>query len=639
MIKSSVHYVDIVFPVNLRPLTYKCPEHLAGLLRPGMIVSAPLRNRTAKGVVLDIPVSPPEGPIKELSSAAGDFPVLGKGMLKLLRWMSDYYIASEGTILQQMCPKELFTRTKKRKTKSKPENSRFNLLDVPGEETLRIIESAADRRYRTYLLRTPSTNYEYSFICALLHSALRNVIVIFPEVSHAETFYSTVSESLQERVCLLHGEISRGSRSESLEGIISGRHDIVIGTRAALFAPMKTVSLIAVLREDNGSYKLEEGIRYNIRDVAVMRGFLEKSTVLLSSVTPSIESSFNAMRQKYILLKPAAKERRPRITIIDMRYAKKIRPGISKEVFDAARNKLKAKKKIMFVTNRRGYSTLLLCADCGHEERCDHCDIPMVMHKDEKNLKCHYCGKVRAIPERCGRCGGLHLELLGSGTQRIQEEIEELFGVGTLRFDSDGVTKRSEVRELLRSLSGDSANVVIGTKMMTKRIGPSEKFSLAAVMNTDAYLNFPDFRASEKAYRELAAVIDLAEPGGDVMVQTRLPQNSLLRHLKKGDYDAFVKDELAARKELAYPPYSKLVKITVSGSSRVADALVGTIRDVGKGIEVLGPVVSKNKKGGDEFSIFLKSGSRKPLNEAARAVLGRHEKAKGIRIVIDVDPA
>jgi primosomal protein N' (replication factor Y) len=639
MIKSSVQYIDIVFPVNLRPLTYKCPEHLAGLLRPGMIVSAPLRKRTAQGVILDVNVSPPPGPIKELSSVDGDLPVFGKGMLKLLLWMSDYYIASEGSILQQMAPKELFTRTRKRKTANRPESPRFDLMDISGEEVSRIMESAADRRYSTFLLRAPSTNYEYSFISALLHSSLQNVIVIFPEVSHAETFYSTVAGSLNDRACLLHGEISRGRRSESLEGILSGRHDIVIGTRAALFAPMKTVSLIAVLREENSSYKLEEGIRYNIRDVAVMRGFLEKSAVLLSSVTPSVDSSFNALTQKYISIRPAVDAKRPRITVIDMRYARKIKPGISKEVFDSARNKLRAKKKIMFIVNRRGYSTLLLCADCGHEERCANCDIPMVMHKEEKSLKCHYCGSVRALPQRCGRCGGLHLELLGSGTQRIQEEIEELFGAGALRFDSDGVTKRSEVREILRDLSGHSANVVIGTKMMTKRIGPSEKFSLAAVLNTDAYLNFPDFRASEKAYRELATVVDLAEPGGDVMLQTRLPQNSLFRHLKKDDYDAFVKEELAARKELSYPPYSKLIKITLSGNSRMADTFAGKIRDFGKGIEVLGPVASKDKKGGDEFTIFLKSANRKPLNEAARSVLGRYEGVKGMRIIIDVDPA
>lgn len=640
MIKSSVQYVDIVFPVNLRPLTYKCPECLSGLLRPGMIVTAPLRNRAAKGVVLDMAASPPAGPIKEVSSVDSGLPVLGRGILKLLLWMSDYYIASEGSILQQIAPKELFTPARKRKTKDKPECSRFNILEIPGEETSEIIVSSEGRRYRTYLLRAPSANYECSFIYALLRSALRNVIVIFPEVSHAETFYSTVAESLQDRACLLHGEISKGRRSESLEGIISGRHDVVIGTRAALFAPMKTVSLIAVLREDNGSYKLEEGPRYNIRDVAVMRGFLEKSTVLLSSVTPSVDSYFNALTRKYIPLKPAGHaKKRPRISVIDMRYSKKIKPGISKEVFDAARSRLKAKKKIMFAMNRRGYSTLLLCADCGHEERCAVCDIPLVMHKDEKSLKCHYCGRSRAVPERCGRCGGLHLELLGSGTQKMQEEIKELFGIGAIRFDSDGVTKKSEARELLKSLSGDSADVIIGTKMMTKRIGPAEKFSLAAVINTDAYLNFPDFRAPEKAYRELATVIDLVEPGGDVMLQTRLPQNSLFRHLKKGDYDAFVKEELAARKELSYPPYSKLMKITVCGNGRMADTVAGKIRDTGKNIEVLGPTASKNKKGEDEFTILLKSDNRKPLNEAARSVLGRYGGVKGIKIVIDVDPA
>ena len=639
MIKLPVQYVDIVFPVNLRPLTYKCPEHLSGQARPGMIVSAPLRNRTAKGIILDATASPPAGPIKELSSIEGDFPVLGKGMLKLLKWMSEYYLASEGSVLQQILPKELFVRIKARKTATKREGPRFSVLAVPPEEVSLIRESAADRRYRAFLVHAPSTDYEYSFISELVHTTLRNVIVIFPEVSQAETFYSAVSGLLEDRACLLHGGISRGRRSESLSGILSGKHDIVIGTRAALFAPIKSVSLIAVVHEDSGSYKLEEGIRYNIRDVAVMRGFLEKCTVLLSSVTPSVESSFNALTQKYIPLKPAVQVRRPRVTIIDMRYARKIRPGISREVFDAARNKLKAKKKIMFVVNRRGYSTLLICADCGHEERCDNCDIPLVMHRDDKTLKCHYCGKVRAIPERCGRCGGVHLELRGAGTQRVQEEIEELFGMGSLRFDSDGVTKKSEAKKLLGSLSGDSAKVIVGTKMMTKRMGPAEKFSLAAVLNTDAYLNFPDFRASEKAYRELSRVIDLAEPGGDVMVQTRLPQNSLFRHLKKGDYDAFVKEELAARKELAYPPFSKLMKITVSGSGRLGDAFIAKIRDAGKGIEILGPASSKNKKGEEELSVFLKSGSRKALNNAARSVLLKYEGVKGLRIVVDVDPA
>ncbi len=639
MIKLLMHYFDIVFPVNLRPLTYKCPEHLSGKARPGMIVSAPLRNRTAKGIILDATASPPAGPIKEFSSIDGDFPVLGKGMLKLLRWMSDYYLASEGSVLQQIVPKELFVRVKTRKTAKKGEGHRVSLLDVPPEEVALIRESAADKRYRTFLVHAPSTNYEYSFIAKLLQAALSNVIVIFPEVSQAETFYSAASGFLEDRACLLHGEISRGKRSESLTGILSDKHDIVIGTRAALFAPIKNVSLIAVVHEDSGSYKLEEGLRYNIRDVAVMRGFLEKCTVLLSSVTPSIESSFNALTQKYILLKPAAQVRRPRVTIIDMRYARKVRPGISKEVFDAARNKLKAKKKIMFVVNRRGYSTLLLCADCGHEERCDNCDIPLVMHRDKKALKCHYCGKARAVPERCGRCGGLHIELRGAGTQRVQEELEELFGMESLRFDSDEVKKKSEVRKLLGSLSLDSSNMIIGTKMMTKRIGPAEKFSLAAVLNTDSYLNFPDFRASEKAYRELSTVIDLAEPGGNVLVQTRLPQNSLFQHFKKGDYDAFIKEELAARKELAYPPYSKLMKITVSGNSRLGDAFVAKIRGVGKGIEILGPVASKNKKGKDEFSVFLKSGSRKALNDAARSVLLMYEGVKGLRIVVDVDPA
>jgi primosomal protein N' (replication factor Y) len=322
-----------------------------------------------------------------------------------------------------------------------------------------------------------------------------------------------------------------------------------------------------------------------------------------------------------------------------MRYAKKVRPGISKEVYDAARSRIKSDRSIMFVINRRGYSTLLLCAECGHRETCDNCEIPLVMHKDEKTLKCHYCGSVRNVPNRCARCGSIHLELLGAGTQKMQEELEGLFGIEAVRFDSDEVKKKTAARALIESLSEDPARLVVGTKMMTKRIGATGEFSMAAVLNTDVSLNFPDFRASEKAYRELSVIAGLIEPGGEVLIQTRFPQTSLFKYLKAGDYSSFVKEELAARKELSYPPYSKLVNITVTGSAGLAEPLMRKIQGLCKDVELLGPTRSKSRKGEAEFSVLLKSGSRKALNQAARSVREKCGEVKGIKLVIDVDPA
>jgi primosomal protein N' (replication factor Y) len=632
-------YVDIVFPLKLRPLTYRCPAALEGKVKEGMIVSAPLKNKRERGIVISQNVAPPSAPTKEFFEICGDAPAISRSMLKLLVWMSEYYLASAGSVLQQTMPKELFARVKSRTRTTSGAAGAPEIPDLPADEIAPLLAAAAGKKYRTFLVHAPTIRYEYSLVSSLLHSSLKNTLVIFPEISGAEAFFRAAGEWLGERGCLLHGGMSRGLRSESIEGIISGKFDVVIGTRAALFAPMKTVSLIAVLHEHSTSYKLEEGIRYNVRDVAVMRGFMEKATVMLSSITPSLESYFNALTGKYLFLSPPPPAKRPRIKIVDMRYAKKVRPGISKDVFDAATNKIRAGKRIMFVINRRGYATLLLCSDCGHRETCDNCEIPLVMHKDERVLKCHYCGTARSVPDRCSRCGSVHLELLGTGTEKFQEEIEGLFGIDTLRFDSDKAKKKSDVSALLQRLEEDPAKVIIGTKMMTGKIAVSGEFSMAAVMNTDVSLGFPDFRSAEKAYREVAAIASLIEPGGEVLVQTRLPGSSLFKCLRSGDYASFMNEELSARKELSYPPYAKLITITVIGNTPLASSLIRKIISLNPDIEVLGPTFSRSPKKEEQFSVLLKSAGRKALNEAARTVLDRYGAMKGIKIVIDVDPA
>ena len=632
-------YVDIVFPVNLRPLTYKCPEGLQGRVKEGMIVSAPLRNRLTRGIVVAQNSAPPSGPAKEFAELCGDSPAVGRNLLRLLSWMSDYYLASPGSVLQQTMPKELFSKVKAR-TKADPVlPGRIGITDVPDDAILPIADSVAGKKYRTFLVNAPSPSHEYGLAARLLRSSARNVLVVFPEVSAADAFFRSVSGFLGERVCLIHGGVRRGLRSDAIEGIASGKYDVVVGTRAALFAPLKTVSLIIVLQEHSSSYKLEEGLRYQVRDVAVMRGFMEKATVVLSSVSPSVDSYFNALTGKYDLLSLQPTERLPRIRVVNMRYAKKVRPGISKEVFDAARSRIRAGKRIAFVINRRGYSTLLLCADCGHRETCGSCDIPLVMHKDRNVLKCHYCGRTAELPERCSRCGSVHIELLGAGTQKLQEEIEDLFGVETIRFDSDEAKKKTTIRTLLQRLSEDSAQAIVGTKMMTGKMAASREFSMAAVMNADVSLSLPDFRAAERAYQEIRAVAGLLGPAGELLVQTRLADISLFRFLRSGDYASFAKEELAARKELSYPPYAKLVNIIVTGNNGLSAGVIGTIRSSRRDVEVLGPTYSKDKKGKAQFSVLLKSPGRKPLNEAAKAVLEKYGDMKDIRIVVDVDPA
>ena len=441
-----MHCYDVLFPINLGPLTYVCPEPLAEIVQPGLVVQAPLKNTLTRGIIIGKNLSPPKGPLKELQTVPGEPVVLSRSLLRLLRWMSDYYIAPEGLILKQTLPAELFTRTQPRKGKKELScREELTFMDIRPEDILEITTAVQSNKYTGLLLHAPSVLYEYSMVSQLLDT-VKNVIVLLPSIGQSDLLYNAVREKYEGRTCLLHGELSRGKRSESIEGILSGRCDIVIGTRAALFAPMKKVSLIIVLNEHSRSYKTEEGVRYNMRDVAVMRGFIEKAAVLLSSITPSIDSYFNAVTNKYRMLKPSSDMKRPVIRIADMQFEKKIRPGFSKTVYDAALRHVRKNDRVMFVINRRGYSSLLLCKECANIVKCSECDIPMVFHKNDDTLKCHYCSKSQSVPERCPRCKGHNFELLGSGTQRVQEYIEELFGKTTMRFDSDNVKKKVRKR-------------------------------------------------------------------------------------------------------------------------------------------------------------------------------------------------
>ncbi len=634
-----MHCFDILFPINLGPLTYVCPDSLAEAVQPGLVIQAPLRNKLTRGIVLEKNTSPPEGHLKELQLIPGAPSVVSKALLRLFRWMSDYYIASEGLVLKQTMPVELFSKTKPRKSKKEIccDNA-IDFMDIRSRDVQGITSAANSNKYMGFLLHAPSLLYEYSIVFKLL-SSVKNIIVLLPDIIQANLLYTALKARYADRLCILHGEISRGKRSAYIEGILSGRYDIVLGTRAALFAPLKKVSLIMVLNEHSQLYKIEEGLRYNIRDVAVMRGFIEKAAVLLSSISPSIDSYFNAITNKYTIIKPSSDIKRPNIRIADMQFEKKIKPDFSKTVHDAARKHIRNNNKIMFVVNRRGYSSTLLCRECAYIVKCVSCDIPMILYKNDNALKCHYCNKVLSVPERCPRCKGHNFELLGSGTERVQEYIEELFGIPTLRFDSDNVKKKSEKEDISRLISGDFSRLLIGTKIMTRRISVTDKFSMAAVLNVDSSLNLPDFRAMEKAYQELSSIIDLVEPSGEVLIQTRFSGVPLFKHLRCNAYAAFANEELTMRKSLNYPPYAKLLKITYSGPQELSEKIMRTIRDSDPKLEILGPTVNKNKRGVEEVSIILKSSARKALNNTARHVLKTFDRSKKIQIKIDVDPA
>lgn len=631
-------YYDVIFPVNLGPLTYKCPDELIPKAVPGTIVSAPLRNRITRGILFGKTSYPPKGHIKEIREIHDELPALGKPLLDLIQWISHYYIASEGLTVKQTIPAEIFMPVRSRKSKKELLiTDTFKPYELPDNELSTVSHSIHHKHYQAFLMQTPSDEYQYSAVYRLLELT-KNIIVLFPEISTANYFYSSIRGLVNDRACILHSGVAKGRRSEFIQGIASGRFDIVIGTRHALFAPLKDVSLIIVCNEHSLSYKQEDGIRFHMRDAAIMRGFMEKAVVLLTSVTPSVDSCFNAFHGKYTLISPDRITAYPKIRVVDMRFDKKMHPEISKKVFDSVKKAVKTEQKILFFINRKGYSTSLICTECGHVVQCPVCSIPLVLHRDTGLLKCHYCGMTDDVPENCSECKGHSLELHGAGTEKIQEVVKEIFGVDTLRFDREKMRKQSDIRKAMIEMSDDPAKILIGTKLMTKHWNVPEKYSLAVVLRIDNSLNFADFRASEKTYMELRSIVELVSPEGEVIIQTRNPQNHIFRHLKNDSYPSFVKEELAMRQELGYPPYMRLLGLRFGTNTSVEKKIIKLLQASAGNIDILGPITARNKKGIEECSILLRSSERKSLNAAARAVVHSFKETKDARIIVDVDP-
>ena len=647
MIEFYMEFFDVLFPINLGPLTYRCNEALSDIVKPGMIVSAPLKNKSTKGIIMGKSLAVPSGDVKDIQRFHSDAPVLSGNMINLIKWMSEYYLTEPGIVLKNMLPKEAFTRVKPRKTKIPPHppflkggwgDYPLNIININDSTVSSLMDSINKNVYRTFLFHTPSSIYEYSFLTKIL-TGIENAILLLPEVSLINSLYPLLNESFGERVCLFHSGLSKGKRSESIERILSGHSDIVLGTRSAIFAPMKKVSLIAVLHEHSCSYKQEGGLHYSGRDVAVMRGYFERTTVLLSSICPSIESLYNCKSGKYTLLKALDDIKKPRVRIIDMRYEKLLKPYLSKTVIDASKRYIKNDKKVMFVINRRGYSTLLQCTDCNHIEECPDCRIPLVFHKQDMSMKCHYCGYIISqIPESCSRCKGYNLKLLGAGTQRVQEDIEELIGIKTLRLDSDKAQKRSEIEELIGAKFRNDGRIIVGTKLLTRRLGLTGGFSMAAILNTDLFLNLPDFRSAEKTYQEISSITDKIEPHGEIFIQTRMPQNYLYKYLKNYDYTSFFTEELNRRKALLYPPYSKLLLIKFTSKRNISKEISAIIGKIKEEVEILGPSTSKNTQGKNEFKLLLKSSIREKLHSVARTFMKSFKDSKEVMIRVDVDP-
>ncbi len=493
----------------------------------------------------------------------------------------------------------------------------------------------------------------YLRLAAEVRQRGRGVLLLVPEIALTPAVAMTFRQAFGERVAIQHSGLSDGERHDQWHRIRRGDVDVVVGTRSAVFAPLRAIGLVVVDEEHDGSYKQEETPRYNGRDVAVMRARQAGALVVLGSATPSMESYQNARKGRYALVtlnrrvldRPLADVR-----IVDMReeYAA-AGPDVvlSSALSEAMGTTLSRGEQAIVLLNRRGFASSVFCRQCTATLDCPNCSLSLTVHRAAHRARCHYCNHSIVLPKACASCGGKFIELVGFGTERVEAEVRERFREARVaRVDRDTIRRRGAIATLLAKFAARELDVLVGTQMIAKG-HDFPRVTLVGVISADVGLGHADFRAAERTFQLLTQVAGRAGRGeirGQAIVQTLFPNHYSIQHACRQDYAGFFEQELHFRHSMQYPPAVALVNAVVKGPTqqgahRDAGDLVQVLRTNGAPYRVLGPAPAplSRLKGEHRAQFFMKGTHRGPMRQALLAALSARPDIKR-RTIVDIDP-
>jgi primosomal protein N' (replication factor Y) len=447
------------------------------------------------------------------------------------------------------------------------------------------------------------------------------VVFLVPEVALTPQTVARLRSRLEaiapdHRCVVWHSHLSEGERLDGWLALATGEARVVVGARSAVFAPVQNLRLIVVDEEHEPAYKQDETPRYHGRDVAVMRAKLNRAFCLLGSATPSLESFANALAGKYQLLELTQRvdaRKLPHMDIVDMKIeAMKQRtlPALSGKLVRAMQDRLEKREQTILFINRRGYSSSMLCTECGHAEECDHCSITMTYHRTDETLRCHLCGAQRPAPVVCPKCRSPKIRWRGLGTQRVEEAVRRVLPRARIeRMDTDTMGKKNRFREILGQFRTGKIDVLVGTQMIGKGLD-FPNVTLVGLIDADISMHIPDFRANERTFQLLVQVAGRAGRGdraGEVMVQTFTPQAEAIQFSRHADYAGFSANELKLRRDFNYPPYRHLIHHLFRGKNPeklkfFAEQWAKLVeKTLGNRVELRGPAPSPIEKIKDEY--------------------------------------
>lgn len=496
------------------------------------------------------------------------------------------------------------------------------------------------------------------YLRAIEHAVAKGkqAICLVPEIALTAQTAGLFKARFGDRVAILHSALSRGARFEQWQRVRDGHADVVVGARSAIFAPCRRLGLVVIDEEQDESYKQDATPRYHARDAALIRARWNKALVILGSATPSIETYYKASLGHYhlITLKKRVDNRPlPDVHVVDMlRSQNNQSPLLSDILLDVlVKNTSKGEQSILFL-NRRGFANFLLCKDCGNVEMCINCDVSLTYHQNVQELICHHCNFRKNVPHNCSSCNGAILTFRGSGTEKVETELKKLVTNATsLRMDRDTTSGRGAHARLLTQFRRGDADVLIGTQMVTKGLD-FPNVTTVGVLNADASLNFPDFRAAERTFQLITQVAGRAGRGerpGDVYVQTYNQDHYAVQCAIQQNFQDFFNREIQYRRQPTYPPFAYIVNVIATTPEEDAvqqiintglEAVRKAIKKEGASVEIVGPApcLIPRLRGNYRWHFFLRSKSRRVLNNIMKSSLETIGRDKRKHITVDVDP-
>jgi len=545
------------------------------------------------------------------------------------------------------------------KIRPRPSPFEFDFSPAQKEALAKTRDSVTSRKFAGVLLHGVTGSGKTAVYLAGMREVLdqgRSAILLVPEIGLTPAVAADLHHVFGDEVAILHSALTHAERAVQWHRIKRGDARVVVGTRSAVFAPVSDLALLIVDEEQDSSYKQEETPRYHARDVAVMRAKMAGAVVVLGSATPSLETYYNAKKNKYALLElPDRVEQRPlpEVEILDMRQEFQEtghEQVISRKLAEEIRDRLNKKEQVMILLNRRGYSPVVLCRACGQTLQCKNCAVAMTHHKREHKMECHYCGYVAHIPDKCAHCGSEYVYFVGTGSEKLEELLHGMFPQARIgRLDRDTVRGREDFEHTLNALNEGELDMLVGTQMIAKG-HDVHGVTLVGVVGADHALSLPDFRAAERTFQLLTQVAGRAGRGespGKVVLQTYFPDHYAVQFAARHDFAGFYDKELQFRSWMHYPPYAAIANVVVR--SEELDQALAWSGELGRwfertrheGIRVLGPAAAPilRLKRDYRYHFILKSPSREKMNTWLRAMLAEAaaRKIPRTQIIVDVD--